>query len=61
MGKPQTVPLDRIAAVVIDPTQIPTVDRNNLCAAILPAVNKFYDDPENRKRFEEWKRQGSKI
>ena len=48
--------LDRIAAVVIDPTQIPTVDRNNLCAAILPAVNKFYDDPENRKRFEEWKR-----
>ena len=61
MRKLPNAPLDRIAGIVIDRTQIPTVDRNNLCAAILPAVNKFYDDPENRKRFEEWKRQGSKI
>lgn len=61
MSKCPTALLDRIAAIVIDPTKIPTVDRNNLCAAILPAVNRFYENPENRKRFEEWKRQGSKI
>lgn len=40
--------------VQIDVSQIPKVELNILCATFLDAVQRFYEDPENRRRFEEW-------
>lgn len=42
-------------AVQIDVRQIPSSDVHNLSNTFLTAVKNFYDDPENVKRFEEWK------
>lgn len=39
---------------VIDTTLIPAVEVQVLCATVLDAVNRFYEDPENQKRFQEW-------
>lgn len=39
----------------IDPKTIPTVERNLLCDAILEAVIRFYEKPENRAAFEMWR------
>lgn len=41
--------------VHIDVSQIPKVELNILCATFLDAVQRFYEDPENRRRFEEWR------
>lgn len=30
-------------------------DKHNLCSTFLEAVQRFYDDPANRDRFERWK------
>jgi len=43
-----------------DLSQIGIADKHNLCATFLEAVERFYDDPTNRKRFEEWQRQQRK-
>lgn len=40
--------------VKIDCAQIPRVEVNNLCRTLLTAIERFYDDPENRSRFEVW-------
>lgn len=34
--------------------------RHELCRDTLDAVLRFYSDPENRKRFEEWKAKRAK-
>lgn len=39
----------------IDTSQIPAVEVQILSATFLDAVQKFYDDPENIRRFEEWR------
>lgn len=44
----------------IDISQIPKIEMDLLCATILEAAQKFYEDPENRRRFEEWKKSNSK-
>lgn len=54
-------PLDCIAAIVIDPTKIPKVEQNNLCSAILPAVNRFFENPENQKKFNDWKSRKTNV
>lgn len=41
----------------IDTGSIPDIDRRNLCSTFLSAVQRFYDNPENRKRFEQWKQE----
>lgn len=38
----------------IDPAQIPEVEARNLCRDLLTAVQRFYQNPENLKQFEEW-------
>ncbi len=43
-------------AIRIDTSQIPAVDVQNLSRTFLTAIQRFYEDPENVKRFEEWKR-----
>lgn len=50
-----------MAAVKIDCAQIPRVEVNNLCRTFLAAIERFYEDPENRKRFEEWQRKRQMV
>lgn len=40
--------------------QIGSADKHNLCSTFYEAVKRFYDDPANLKRFEEWQRQQRK-
>lgn len=40
-----------------DLTEIGNADRHNLRSTFYDAVKRFYDDPANRKRFEEWQQQ----
>ena len=45
-----------MANVKICPSLIPAVDLRVLCDTILDSAQKFYEDPENQRQFEEWKR-----
>ncbi len=38
----------------IDFSQIGQADWNNLASTFLDAIERFYEDPVNRARFEEW-------
>ena len=40
-----------------DLSQMGEADRRNLASTCLEAVKRFYEDPENIKRFEAWKKQ----
>lgn len=40
-----------------DLSQISEADRHNLSATFLAAIERFYDDPINRERFEHWQDQ----
>ena len=40
-----------------DLAEIGAADKRNLFSATLDAVNRFYDDPANRERFERWKQE----
>jgi hypothetical protein len=46
-----------MAHVKICPNLIPAVDARVLCATVLDSVEKFYQNPENQRRFEQWKRE----
>ena len=46
-----------MAHVKICPNSIPAVDARVLCATVLDSVEKFYQNPENQRRFEQWKRE----
>lgn len=41
--------------VNIDLTQVPKYQMELLCHDILDGCKKFYADPENVKKYEEWK------
>lgn len=41
--------------VKIDLSQVPKYQMELLCHDILEGCKKFYSDPENVKKFEEWK------
>ena len=41
----------------IDVSAISKSDTRIVCAAVLNDVKRFYDVPENRARFEAWKRE----
>jgi len=41
----------------IDVSLIPERDWKNLAITFLGAVERFYENPENIKRFEEWKKE----
>ena len=42
--------------IKIDCTKIPPIEVKILCRTLLAAIEKFYDDPKNRERFEEWRK-----
>lgn len=39
---------------IIDCEQIPKIQLDILCRTLLSAMERFYADPENLRRFEEW-------
>ena len=41
--------------VKIDVIRIPAIEVKILCRTLLDAVERFYSDPENRRRFEAWR------
>lgn len=41
--------------IKINVDQIPAIDVKLLSATFLEAVQRFYEDPENLRRFEAWK------
>lgn len=43
-----------------DLSQIGEADKHNLSSTFYDAVMRFYDDPANRAKFEEWIRQNSR-
>ena len=40
-----------------DLSQMGEADKHNLSATFLEAVQRFFDDPVNRERFENWQKQ----
>lgn len=44
------------SAVKITPSLIPGAEKQLLCATFLEAVIRFYEDPENMRAFEVWRR-----
>jgi len=40
-----------------DLSQMGEADRHNLSATFFEAVQRFFDDPTNRERFERWQKQ----
>lgn len=44
----------RISSVKVDCSKISNTERKLLASTILDAVNRFYDDPVNVKKFNEW-------
>lgn len=45
-----------MAHVKICPSKISAVDTRVLCATVLDSVEEYYQNPENQRRFDEWKR-----
>lgn len=43
-----------------DLSQMGEADRHNLSATFLEAVQRFFDDPANRERFERWQQEQSR-
>lgn len=46
---------DKVAPVRIDTSLIPAVEVQILSATFLDAVQRFYENPDNVRRFEEWR------
>ena len=46
--------MTRSGSVRIDTTKIRDADIRPLCATLVDAVNCFYSDPENVRKFEAW-------
>lgn len=40
--------------IKIDVSRIPAIELKLLCGTLLDAVERFYSDPENQRRFEAW-------
>lgn len=40
-----------------DLSQMGEADRHNLSATFFESVQRFFDDPTNRERFEHWQKQ----
>ena len=49
--------MDTLKKSRFDLSLIGDADKHNLCATFLEAIQRFYDDPANRERFERWQAQ----
>ena len=41
----------------IDLSQVGEADKRNLARTFLEAIERFYEDPVNRERFEKWQKE----
>ena len=46
--------IDAVSDVRIDPKEIPNMEMKLLCATILDAVIRYYEEPKNMAAFENW-------
>lgn len=46
--------------VKIDLNKVPPAEMRVLCETLLEAAKRFYDDPENRRKYEEWQAERKK-
>ena len=46
--------IDAVSDVRINPKEIPPMEMKLLCATIIDAVIRFYEEPENMVAFEKW-------
>ena len=46
--------IDAVSYVRIDPKEIPNMEMKLLCATILDAVIRFYEEPKNMAAFQKW-------
>lgn len=46
--------------VKINTKAMPSIEVKLLCSALTEAMDKFYADPENQRRFEAWKAKRAK-
>ena len=42
--------------IKIDVSRIPAIEIKILCRTLLGAIERFYSDPENCRRFEAWQK-----
>ena len=40
--------------VKIDLNKVPAAEMRALCETLLEAAKRFYENPENRRKYEEW-------
>lgn len=40
--------------VKIDLNKVPAAEMRVLCETLLEAAKRFYENPENRRKYEEW-------
>lgn len=45
---------DPVKPISFDTSQIGEADKRNLCSTFLSAIERFYENPVNQKRFEQW-------
>ena len=43
--------------VSIDIRQVPEHELNYLCSSLLEAVQKYFEDPDNRRDYERWRKE----
>lgn len=46
--------------VQVNINEIPESDMNVMARSLITSVTAFFDDPENRRKFEEWEQQQEK-
>ena len=46
---------------MVDPAKISAADMRVLVSTLLDAVRRFYDVPENRRQYEEWKKNNQEV
>lgn len=39
---------------MIDTKKIPAADMRVLCATLIDAAKRFYENPDNRRQYEKW-------
>ena len=47
--------MEETTKIKIHTEQIKGVELRNLCSTFLDAILQFYEDPDNRRKFQEWK------
>lgn len=50
-------PTTPVEDIKIDLDKVPKLEMDSLCRMLVKAMKKHFDDPENMRKFEEWREQ----